>query len=184
MGIKYTYTCDFCGGCADEHKTLEDKRIICKDCMNHLEKQTWRLAEDPKELQKEKDKLEKEKEEFNEFVKEKTEKITKDKLMSKCYRNAVYALIYLYNKIVYELNEIIPKGFFNKRPSFELVDIEKFKKKEEIAIVDVVEEVERNYYNNFNRYSFDRYECKYIHHTNECLEELPTTPFPWEGEKT
>lgn len=176
MGIKYTYICDFCGGCADEYKTLEDKRIICKDCMNHLESKTWRLAEEPKELQKEKDKLEKEKKEFNEFVEEETRKIKKDKLMYKRYRNAVYALLNLYNKIVYEVDEIIPKGFFNKRPSFKLVDIDKFKKKEENAIYDVAREIEENYYNNFNFYG-----CPRIHF-NEYLEDLPTESLPWDEE--
>lgn len=175
MGIKYTYTCDFCGGCADDHKTLEDKRIICKDCMNHLEKQTWRLAEEPRELQKEKDKLEEEKEKFYKLVEEKTKMISADKLMAKRYRNAVYALLNLYNRIIYELNKIIPKGFLSKRPTFELIDIDKFKEKEENAINDVVREVERNYYDNFNYYR-----CSHIN-TNERLEELPTTPLPWDN---
>ena len=175
MGIKYTYTCDFCGGCADDHKTLEDKRIICKDCMKHLEKQTWRLAEEPRELQKEKDKLEEEKEKFYKLVEEKTKMISADKLMAKRYRNAVYALLNLYNRIIYELNKIIPKGFLSKRPTFELIDIDKFKEKEENAINDVVREVERNYYDNFNYYR-----CSHIN-TNERLEELPTTPLPWDN---
>lgn len=177
MGINYTYTCDFCGGSADDHKTLEDKRIICKDCMNHLENQTWRLAEEPKELQKEKDKLEKEKKEFNKFVEEKSKKIAEDKLMAKCYRNAVYALLNLYNKIVYELDKIIPKGFFSRRPSFKLVDIEKFETKEKNAIDDVVEEIEINYYNNFNPYG-----CNYIHANDYFFKELPTEPLPWDKE--
>ena len=173
MGIKYTYTCDFCGGCADEHKTFEDKRIICKDCLNHLEKQTWRLAEEPRELQKEKDKLEEEKEKFYKFVEEKQKIISEDKLMAKRYRNAVYALLNLYNKIVYELDKIIPKGLIRKRVPFVLVDINKFKKAEEQAINDVVREVERNYYNNFNYYG-----CAHI---EEYLHELPTTPLPWDN---
>ena len=176
MGIKYTYTCDFCGSCTDEYKTLEDKRIICKDCMNHLEKQTWRLAEEPKELQKEKDKFEEVKKEFYKFVEENTIKFEKDKLMSKRYRNAVYALLNLYNKIVYEVDKIIPKGFFNKRSSFELVDIEKFKNKEEKAIYDVVREIEENYYNNFNFYGPPHIRI------SECLEDLPTKPLPWDKE--
>ncbi len=174
MGIKYTYTCDFCGGCADDHKTLEDKRIICKDCLNHLEKQTWRLAEEPRELQREKDKLEEEKEKFYKFVEKKSKIISEDKLMAKRYRNAVYALFNLYNKIIYELDEILPKGFFSKRPSFELIDIEKFEMKEEKAINDVVREVERNYYNNFNYYK-----CNHID-DNEYLKELPTESLPWD----
>ena len=174
MGIKYTYTCDFCGGCADDHKTLEDKRIICKDCMEHLKKQTWRLAEEPRELQREKDKLEKEKEEFYKLVEEKKAEYTADKLMARRYRNVVYALFDLYNKIIYELDEIIPKGFLNKRPSFKLIDIKKFKEKEENAIDDVVREVERNYYNNFNYYK-----CPHIN-TDERLENFPTTSLPWD----
>ena len=173
MGIKYTYTCDFCGGCADDHKILEDKRIICKDCLNHLEKQTWRLAEEPRVLQAERERFEKEKEEFYKFVEEKKAEYTADKLMAGRYRNVVYALFNLYNKIVYELDEIIPKGFLNKRPSFKLIDIKKFKEKEENAIDDVVREVERNYYNNFNYYK-----CPHIN-TDECLENFPTTPLPW-----
>ena len=175
MGIKYTYTCDFCDGCADDHKTLDDKRIICKDCLNHLEKQTWRLAEEPRELQKEKDKLEEEKEKFYKLVEEKSKMISADKLMAKRYRNAVYALLNLYNRIIYELNKIIPKGFLSKRPTFELIDIDKFKEKEENAINDVVREVERNYYDNFNYYR-----CSHIN-INERLEELPTTPLPWDN---
>jgi hypothetical protein len=175
MGIKYTYTCDFCGGCADDYKTLEDKRIICKDCLNHLEKQTWRLAEEPRELQKEKDKLEEEKEKFYKFVEEKSKIISEDKLMAKRYRNAVYALLNLYNRIIYELNKIIPMGFIRRRPPFVLVDINKFKKAEEQAINDVVREVERNYYNNFNYYS-----CSHIEE-EEYLQELPTTPLPWDN---
>lgn len=174
MGIKYTYTCDFCGGCADDHKTLEDKRIICKDCLNHLEKQTWRLAEEPRELQREKDKLEEEKEKFYKLVEEKSKMISADKLMAKRYRNAVYALLNLYNRIIYELNKIIPMGFIRRRPPFVLVDINKFKEKEKNAIDDVVREVERNYYNNFNYYR-----CSHID-INECLEDLPMESLSWD----
>lgn len=175
MGIKYTYTCDFCGGCANDHKTFEDKRIICKDCLNHLEKQTWRLAEEPRVLQVERERFEKEKEGFYKFVEEKKAEYTADKLMARRYRNVVYVLLNLYNRIVYELNEIIPKGFFSKRPSFKLVDIERFKAKEENAIDDVVREVERNYYNNF-----DHYGCHHID-TDGCLEDFPTIPLPWDN---
>jgi hypothetical protein len=174
MGIKYTYTCDFCGGCADDHKTLEDKRIICKDCLNHLEKQTWRLAEEPRELQKEKDKLEEERKELYKFVEEKRAEYAANKFMARRYRNVVYALLNLYNKIIYEVNEIIPKGFFSRRPSFKLIDIDKFKEKEKNAIDDVVREVERNYYNNFNYY-----ECSHID-INERLEDLPMESLPWD----
>lgn len=174
MGIKYTYTCDFCGGCANDHKTLEDKRIICKDCLNHLEKQTWRLAEEPRELQKEKDKLEEERKELYKFVEEKRAEYAANKFMARRYRNVVYALLNLYNKIIYEVNEIIPKGFFSRRPSLKLIDIDKFKKKEENAIDDVVREVERNYYNNFNYYR-----CSHID-INERLEDLPMESLPWD----
>ena len=175
MGIKYTYTCDFCGGCANDHKTFEDKRIICKDCLNHLEKQTWRLAEEPRKLQVERERFEKEKEEFYKFVEEKRAEYAADKLMARRYRNVVYVLLNLYNRIVYELNEIIPKGFFNKRPMFELIDVKKFKLKEDNAIDGVVREVGRNYYNNFNYYG-----CSHID-TDGCLEDFPTTPLPWDN---
>lgn len=181
MGIKYTYTCDFCGGRADDHKTFVDKRIICKNCLNHLEKQTWRLAEEPRELQKEKNKLEEEKnkleeekKEFCKFVEEKSRIIAADKLMAERYRKVVYTLIGLYNRIIYELDKIVPRGFLNRRPSFKLVDIENFKELEGITIDNVVREVEGNYYNNFNYYG-----CSHI--DIERIENFPMTSLPWDN---
>lgn len=173
MGIKYT--CDFCGAPADVHKTLVDKRIICKNCLNHLEKQTWRLAEEPRELQREKNKLEEEKKEFYKLVEEKSRIIAADKLMAKRYRNVVYTLLGLYNRIICELDKIVPRGFLNRRPPFKLVDVEKFKEREEIAMDKVVREVEGNYYNNFNYFR-----CSHID-IDECIENLPMTSLPWEN---
>lgn len=172
MGIKYI--CDFCGGQADNHKTFEDKRIICKDCLGHLEKQTWKLAEEPRELQKEKERLEKAKKDFSEYVKEKEKEYETDRLIAKRYQCVVYSLLNLYNKIIQELNEIIPRGFLIKRPLFKLIDIEKFKEEEGCVIEDAVRKVEGNYYNNFNYYG-----CSHIN-TDEWFEGFPMSPLPWD----
>ena len=70
MGIKYI--CDFCDvEATGYHEELKNGKIICKNCMEHLQNRTWRLAEEPtvyekakKELEEKTKQLSKEKEEF------------------------------------------------------------------------------------------------------------------------
>lgn len=51
MAIKYV--CDFCGQEAKTfHKEFSTGEIICDNCYEHLKNQTWRLAEEPAELEK------------------------------------------------------------------------------------------------------------------------------------
>lgn len=51
MAIKYV--CDFCGQEAKNfHKEFSTGEIVCDNCYDHLKKQTWRLAEEPAELEK------------------------------------------------------------------------------------------------------------------------------------
>ena len=54
MAIKYI--CDFCGQEAKTfHKEFSTGETVCDNCYEHLKKQTWRLAEEPAELEKAKE---------------------------------------------------------------------------------------------------------------------------------
>ena len=94
MGIKYI--CDFCDvEATGYHEELKNGKIICKNCMEHLQKQTWRLAEEPtvyekakKELEEKTKQLSKEKEEF---MKEREI----DRRLTKHYHDAFYAVLRL-----------------------------------------------------------------------------------------
>ena len=56
MAIKYV--CDFCGQEAKTfHKEFSTGEIICDNCYEHLKNQTWRLAEEPAELEKAKESI-------------------------------------------------------------------------------------------------------------------------------
>lgn len=78
MAIKYI--CDFCGAEAKGyHEELKNGKIICKNCMEHLQKQTWRLAEEPTVYAKAKKELEEKVENL--------EKMTVEKILDAVEKN-------------------------------------------------------------------------------------------------
>ena len=113
MAIKYV--CDFCGQEAkDFHKEFSTGEIICDNCYDHLKKQTWRLAEEPRELEKAKEIIQQESKrlvrEREAFLKEQE----MDRRMAVRYQSGIHALIKLYNQMVEALDDILPKGFLHK----------------------------------------------------------------------
>ena len=99
MAIKYV--CDFCGQEAKTfHKEFSTGEIICDNCYEHLKNQTWRLAEEPAELEKAKESIRQESKKIESRRKELEKEQSMDKMMSSRYRNGFYAVIRLYNQIV------------------------------------------------------------------------------------
>ena len=151
MGIKYI--CDFCGvETTRYHEELKNGKIICNNCMEHLQKQTWRLAEEPtvyakakKELEEKAKQLSKEKEEF---MKEKEI----DRRLAKHFHNAFHAVLRLYNEMVIELNEVIPEGFIFRRNPFKIISEEKVENLENMAVEEILYAVEKNFRSNFDSY--------------------------------
>ena len=140
-------------------------KIICNNCMEHLQKQTWRLAEEPtvyakakKELEEKAKQLSKEKEEF---MKEKGA----DKLLAKRFQNAFHAVLHLYNEMVITLDEAIPKGFIFRRNPFKIIPEKEIEDLENRAVDEILSIVERNFYYNFDSYL-----------NNKTLEKLPIIP--------
>ena len=155
MGIKYI--CDFCDvEATGYHEELKNGKIICKNCMEHLQNQTWRLAEEPtvyekakKELEEKTKQLSKEKEEF---MKEKEV----DRRLAKHYHDAFYAVLRLYNEMVYTLDKAIPKSFlFRKKNVFSIISEEEVKNIENMAVEEILNAVERNFRGNFDSYLGD-----------------------------
>lgn len=143
MGIKYI--CDFCNVEArGYHEELKNGKIICKNCMEHLQNQTWRLAEETifysktkKELEEKARQLSREKEEF---MKEKEV----DRRLAKHYHDAFHAVLRLYNEIVYILDKAIPKSFlFHVRKDFNIISEEAVKNLEKMTIEETLDAVEK-----------------------------------------
>lgn len=155
MAVKYV--CDFCGQEAkDFHKEFSTGEIVCDNCYEHLKKQTWRLAEEPRELEKAKEAIQQESKQLvlerEKFLKE--QEI--DRRVAERYKKGFHSLIQLYNQMVEALDDILPKGLlFCKRKPFKTISEEEVNLQEGQAISEVVRQVERNFYYNFDDY-FDK----------------------------
>lgn len=96
MSIKYV--CDFCGQEAKNfHKEFSTGEIVCDNCYEHLKKQTWRLAEEPAEIEKAKESIRQELKKIESQRKELEKELTMDRRMSFRYQNGFRAVIRLYN---------------------------------------------------------------------------------------
>ena len=170
MGIKYI--CDFCDvEVRGYHEELKNGKIICKNCIEHLQNQTWRLAEETTFYSKAKKELEEKTKqrsrEKEEFMKEKEV----DRRLTKRYHDAFYAVLRLYNEMVYTLDKAIPKSFlFRKKDVFSIISEEEVKNIENMAVEEILDAVERNFRGNFDSYLGD-----YCFSSN-LLNDLPTMP--------
>lgn len=175
MAIKYV--CDFCGQEAKNfHKEFSTGEIVCDNCYEHLQKQTWRLAEEPRELEKAKEVIREESKRLTrqreQFLKEKEV----DRRVSIQYQKSLYALVRLYNKMVEALDSILPKGFLLKRKPFRTISEEEIKTQEEQAISEIVQLVERNFHYNF----YDYFERDPLYDTEDSHPDNITVHFPWD----
>lgn len=152
MAIKYV--CDFCGQEAkDFHKEFSTGEIICDNCYDHLKKQTWRLAEEPRELEKAKEAIRQESKLLGRRREQFFKEQEMDRRMAVRYQECLHELIKLYNQMVEALDSIIPNGFlFNKRKPFRTISEKEINIQEGDAISEVVRQVERNFHFNFDDY--------------------------------
>lgn len=176
MAIKYV--CDFCGQEAkDFHKEFSTGEIICDNCYEHLKKQTWRLAEEPAELEKVKKALQQESRKLDAKREELAKEQAMNSRMAARYQNGFHTVIRLYNEMVRVLDDALPKGFlFNRRVSLRTIPETEIRNLEQRAIDDIIRQVERNFHDNFDDYLerdplYDRNALR--------LEELPTVRLPW-----
>ena len=164
MAIKYV--CDFCGQEAKNfHKEFTTSEIVCDNCYEHLKKQTWRLAEEPRELEKAKEDIRQESKRLTrqreEFLKE--QEI--DRRVAERYKKGFHSLVQLYNQMVEAMDSILPKGgLFFKRKPFRTISEEEINLQEGQAISEIVRQVERNFHYNFDNYFekdplYDRETC-------------------------
>lgn len=174
MAIKYV--CDFCGQEADKfHKEFSTGEIICDNCYEHLKKQTWRLAEEPAVLEKAKEVVRQESQKLDAKREAFAKEQEMDRRMAARYQNGFHAVIRLYNQMVKILDDMLPKGFlFNRREAFKMISETELGNIEQRAIDDVIREVERNFYGNFNDYIDDPYTRDALR-----LKNLPTVHLPW-----
>ena len=158
------------------HKEFSTGEIICDNCYEHLKKQTWRLAEEPAEFEKAKESLRQESQKIESQRKELEKEQSMDKMMSVRYRNGFYTVIRLYNQIVKALDDAIPKGFLFRRKPFRMISETKVGNLEQRAVDDVIREVERNFYDNFD-YLFETDPLR----DREALRlnDIPTVDLPW-----
>lgn len=175
MAIKYV--CDFCGQEAKNfHKEFSTGEIVCDNCYEHLQKQTWRLAEEPRELEKAKEVIREESKRLTrqreQFLKEREV----DRRVSIQYQKSLYALVRLYNKMVEALDNILPKGFLLKRKPFRTISEEEIKTQEEQAISEIVQLVERNFHYNF----YDYFEKDPLYDIEDSHPDNITVHFPWD----
>lgn len=175
MAIKYV--CDFCGQEAKNfHKEFSTGEIVCDNCYEHLQKQTWRLAEEPRELEKAKEVIREESKRLTrqreQFLKEKEV----DRRVSIQYQKSLYALVRLYNKMEEALDSILPKGFLLKRKPFRTISEEEIKTQEEQAISEIVQLVERNFHYNF----YDYFEKDPLYDIEDSHPDNITVHFPWD----
>lgn len=176
MAIKYV--CDFCGQEAKTfHKEFSTGEIICDNCYEHLKNQTWRLAEEPVELEKAKESIRQDSQQIESQRKELEKERSMDKMMSVRYRNGFYAVIRLYNQMVKALDDAVPKGFLFRRNPFITISETEVCDLEQRAIDDVIREVERNFHDNFD-YLFERDPLR----DREALRlnDIPTVNLPWD----
>ena len=176
MAIKYI--CDFCGEEAKSfHKEFSTGEIICDNCYEHLKKQTWRLAEEPAELEKAKESIRQESQKIESQRKELEKEQAMDKRMSIRYRNGFYAVIRLYNQMVKALDSMLPKGFLFRRNPFRTIPETEIHNLEQRAVDDVIREVERSFHDNFD-YLFDNDPLR----DREALrlDNIPTVKLPWD----
>lgn len=176
MAIKYV--CDFCGQEAKSfHKEFSTGEIICDNCYEHLKNQTWRLAEEPVELEKAKESIRQESRQIESQRKELEKEQSMDQMMSIRYKNGFHAVIRLYNQMVKALDDAVPKGFLFRRNPFRMISETEVCDLEQRAVDDVIREVERNFHDNFD-YLFERDPL----HDREALRlnDIPTVNLPWD----
>lgn len=176
MAIKYV--CDFCGQEAKNfHKEFSSGEIVCDNCYDHLKKQTWRLAEEPAELEKAKNVIRQESRKLDAQREEFAKEQAMDSRMAVRYQNGFHAVIRLYNEMVKALDDALPKGFlFNRRLALRTISETEINNLEQRSIDDVLRQVERNFHDNFDDYLerdplYDRTALR--------LENLPTVHLPW-----
>lgn len=176
MAIKYV--CDFCGQEAKNfHKEFSSGEIVCDNCYDHLKKQTWRLAEEPAELEKAKNIIRQESQKLDAKREELAKEQAMDSRMAVRYQNGFHAVIRLYNEMVKALDDTLPKGFlFSRRVPLRTISETEIHNLEQRAINDVMRQVERNFHDNFDDY-FERdplYDRSALR-----LENIPTVRLPW-----
>ena len=157
-------------------RSFQQAKIICDNCYEHLKKQTWRLAEEPAELEKAKENIRQESKKIESQRKELEKEQAVDKRMSIRYQNGFYAVIRLYNQMVKALDDAVPKGFLFRRNPFRMISETEVCDLEQRAIDDVIREVERNFHDNFD-YLFDNDPLR----DREALrlDNIPTVNLPW-----
>ena len=176
MAIKYI--CDFCGQEAKSfHKEFSTGEIICDNCYEHLKNQTWRLAEEPVELEKAKESIRQESRQIESQRKELEKELSMDQMMSIRYKNGFHAVIRLYNQMVKALDDAVPKGFLFRRNPFRMISETDVCDLEQRAIDDVIREVERNFHDNFD-YLFER--DPLCDREALRLNDIPTVNLPWD----
>lgn len=174
MALKYV--CDFCGQEAKTfHKEFSTGEIVCDNCYEHLKNQTWRLVEEPAELEKAKESIRQESQKVESQRKELEKERAMDKTMSLRYQNGFHAIIRLYNQMVKALDDSVPKGFLFRRNPFRTISEAEVCNLEQRSIDDVIREVERNFYGNFNDYIDDPYTRDALR-----LNDIPTVNLPWD----
>ena len=176
MAVKYI--CDFCGQEAKNfYKEFTTSEIVCDDCYDHLKKQTWRLAEEPRELEKAKEAIREESKRLTRQRKEFLKEQEIGRRVAERYQNGFHTVIRLYNEMVKALDDALPKGFlFNRRVPLRIISETEINNLEERAIGDVVRQVERNFHDNFDDYL----ERDPLYNREAlCLDKLPTAHLPW-----
>ena len=175
MAIKYV--CDFCGQEAKNfHKEFSTGEIVCDNCYEHLKKQTWRLAEEPAELEKAKNIIQQESRKLDAQREEFEKEREADQRMAIRYQNGFHTVIRLYNAMVTALDSVLPKGFlFNRRVPLRTIPETEVHNMEQRAIDDVLRQVERNFHDNFDDYFEDPIYTRDALH----LDSLPTVHLPW-----
>ena len=94
-----------------------------------------------------------------------------DRRLAKHYHDAFYAVLRLYNEMVYTLNKVIPRDFlFNRRKDFNIISEEKVKNFENMAVGEILDAVEKNFRGNFDSYLGDYCIPSIL------LNDLPTIP--------
>lgn len=177
MAIKYV--CDFCGQEAKTfHKEFSTGEIVCDNCYEHLKKQTWRLAEEPAELEKAKESIRQESQKIESQRKELEKEQAMDKRMSARYQNGFHAVIRLYNQMVKALDDAVPKGFLFRRNPFRMISETEIHNLEQRAVDDVIREVERNFHDNFD-YLFEN-DDPLRDRESLNLDNIPTVDLPWD----
>lgn len=153
------YFCDFCKGetTKEECHIIDAEKTLCKNCYDHLKIQTWRLAEDPTVLEKQKKALN---QACSDFKKEKEnwEKAhATDFKLAQRYRNGMYTAFRMYNDIIYQLNNNYPVSIWRASPHFSQIDLNKIPSIENEAFQDVVKEVDKLFRNSYeeNFYGID-----------------------------